>query len=82
MYQHGSGDLTADPQLLLQQTPGSVELEPCLWLLGLKAPDIPPEALRERLAKSLAPSALISLENRPSQIQKIKVLVWSISHSH
>lgn len=47
--------------LLLLQAPGSVRLEPCLWLVGLKTPDIPLEPFRERLAKFLAPSAFISL---------------------
>lgn len=33
---------------LLLHTPGSEKLEPCLWLVDQKTPDIPLEPFRER----------------------------------
>lgn len=48
----------------------SERLEPCLWLAGLNAPDIPLEPFRERLAKFLAPSDFIHLCSRELNLHK------------
>lgn len=50
--------LFSRPQCLLRrQAAGSKTVEPSLWLVGPKTPDIPPKPLGQRLAKFLAPSA-------------------------